>query len=347
MQLAIPALFQTNSLLDLMNETRLPVLDNLMARGRTETTPPTSLEDLLCKELAIPRQNDFPIASICLAVEEKNPGQDAWLRADPVHLRIERDKLILSEIFNLADDEARQLCEALASHFGEDFSPVITRSGAWVVRANQHADISTTALSSAIGQHIDPLLPQGADAMHWRKLLNEVQMLLFAHPVNQAREARGLPAANSLWLWGGGRLPAMPDTAANKPSVMTGQPLAQTLARFGRATLHPMQNTWSPDLNVSLMIFDMPHAALQRGDFGAWLDAMKAIEQNWLQPLFNSGLAFQLNDPIQGACLHWQSLDRWKFWRRPQKTKQPSFGFQAPGADTNAVSDVDQFGNRF
>jgi hypothetical protein len=31
-------------------------------------------------------------------------------------------------------------------------------------------------------------------------------MLLFAHPVNQARESKNLPAINSIWCYGGGLL---------------------------------------------------------------------------------------------------------------------------------------------
>ncbi len=356
MQLVIPALFQTNRLLDMMGEPHLPSLDRLLARGRIETIPPTSpditsphitsLDDWLCNALGIARQQDFPIAAICLAAEGNNPDQDNWLRADPVHVRIGRDQLILSDIPSLTDDEAAQLCAALAMHFGEDFSPTITRTGAWIVQANSHTNISTTALSSAIGKHIDPLLPKGADAMHWKRLLNEIQMLLFAHPVNQAREARGLPAANSVWLWGGGHLPSMPDSSA-KPAIMTSHPLAQTLAKFAGAELHPMQTAWSADLRANLLILDQPHTALQRGDFAAWLDAIKALEKNWLQPLFDSKQALQLHDPVAGKSLVWKNSDRWKLWRRPQKPRRQPFGIETPGTAAHAVANVDEFGNRY
>jgi hypothetical protein len=38
--------------------------------------------------------------------------------------------------------------------------------------------------------------------MDWLKLLNEIQMFLYQHPVNQQRELRGQPVINSLWCWG-------------------------------------------------------------------------------------------------------------------------------------------------
>jgi hypothetical protein len=31
-------------------------------------------------------------------------------------------------------------------------------------------------------------------------------MLLFEHPINQAREAKRLPAINSIWCYGGGQI---------------------------------------------------------------------------------------------------------------------------------------------
>ena len=350
MQVVIPALFQTNPLLDMMGEPRLAALDTLLARGRLVTAPPNNLIDWLCQQLGIPKQQDTPIASICLAMDGTNPENKVWLRADPVHVRITRDQLILSDIPGLTDDEAAQLCAALAMHFGEDFSPTITRTGAWIVQANSHTDISTTALSSAIGKHIDPLLPKGADALHWRKLLNEIQMLLFAHPVNQAREASGLPTANSVWLWGGGRLPTLPDTAT-KPAIMTSHLLAQTLAKFADTSLLPMQTTWqtaeSADLHASLIILDQPHTALQNSDYAAWLDAIKVLERNWLQPLYNSNQCFELIDPAAGKTLVWKSTDRWKLWRRPERIQRQTFGFETPGTNSHPVTNVDEFGNRF
>ena len=35
-----------------------------------------------------------------------------------------------------------------------------------------------------------------------------MQMLLYTHPLNDAREARGLPTVNAFWLHGAGALPA-------------------------------------------------------------------------------------------------------------------------------------------
>jgi hypothetical protein len=42
-------------------------------------------------------------------------------------------------------------------------------------------------------------------------LLTEIQMAWHTHPVNEARESRGEPTVNSVWLHGGGTWSPLPD----------------------------------------------------------------------------------------------------------------------------------------
>ncbi len=58
-----------------------------------------------------------------------------------------------------------------------------------------------------MNRSINSHLPRGDDALAWHRVMNEAQMIMHAHPVTAAREARGAPPANSIWLWGGGTLP--------------------------------------------------------------------------------------------------------------------------------------------
>ncbi|MEW6134052.1 MAG: hypothetical protein AB1591_12985 [Pseudomonadota bacterium] len=326
LQLVFPAFARTDEILDLSGEARLPGVDLLIARARREAIAQSDLESLLCEELGIARQHDWPVAAIALAQSGGRPGNDCWLRADPVHMRIERDRVILNEIAEPGPEEARFLCESLGAHFGEAFSPQPLRPGAWVVRMTDELEISTTPPSLAAGRHIDQHLPTGRDAMHWRRLLNEIQMLLFDHPVNRAREARGEPVINSVWLWGGGRLPEVRSSAR---SVLCGHPDWLALAGHAGASVGPLPPMWSQDVSDNaLVILDAPHRHLRRGDFDSWLTAMRDFEHSWLQPLLGSGRPFELRDPLQGMRLVWRSAYRWKFWRRPQKPMQRGYEIQ-------------------
>ena len=342
LQLIVPAFFQTSDLLDLLAAPRLHGVELLLARGRREPLASTSLEELLCRELGIARQQDWPIAPLSLAAAGGAAGKDYWLRADPVHLRFERDQLVLSEIAEPTPDEAEQLCKALAEHFGEDFSPQPLRPGAWVVRAEPAPQLVTIPLSQATGKPVDPLLPTGDDALPWRKLLNEVQMLLFSHPVNQAREARGEPAINSVWLWGGGRLPEMNTTTQR--SVLCSDADWQALAKHAWADVRMLPAQWNRDIpDQALLIMEGPHRLLRTGDYNGWLQALRDFENNWLQPLLASGRPFRLDDPVQGMSLHWRRGYRWKFWLRLQKPVQQTFKLSPPPSDAG----VDAFGKRY
>jgi hypothetical protein len=66
------------------------------------------------------------------------------------------------------------------------------------------------ALQEAAGRAAAPLARRTPPCAPWRQAINEAQILLHAHPLNKAREAAGQAVVNSLWPWGGGRLPAHP-----------------------------------------------------------------------------------------------------------------------------------------
>lgn len=259
-----------------------------------------------------------------------------------MHLGIERDRLILREIPAPSEDEAERLCAALDAHFGAAFSPRPIRPDAWVVEVAEATAISTIPLSQAAGRPIGPFLPGGPAALHWRRLLNEVQMLLFHHPVNQRREARGEPAINSLWLWGGGPLPQTRGQCGQ--TVLCDAPDCRALAGFAGATVASLPKGWDAQLaEDTVVVMDAPQRHLRRGDFDAWLCALRAFEEDWLRPLLASGRAFALEDPLQGVRHVWHSTCRWKFWRRPPKPVQQTFGLEPPAADAG----IDAFGNRY
>lgn len=205
MQLIVPYLFPPARLLEAAaQDLRLPAFETLLARGRLATGAADGVEAAVCAALGIARQQDYPIAPITLQYDGGEPGTHYWLRADPVHLRVMRDRIVLADsgVLGLSQPEADALALSIGEHFGAAFSPQPLQPARWYLRLDQAPRLRTTPLSLAVGCDIDPLLPQGEDAMLLRTQLNELQMLLFEHPVNQAREARGELLVNSLWLWG-------------------------------------------------------------------------------------------------------------------------------------------------
>ncbi|OZA27696.1 MAG: hypothetical protein B7X91_07605 [Hydrogenophilales bacterium 17-64-11] len=322
----VPYLFPSARLLETATQDlRLPALETLLTRGALLPCPAEGVEAALCGALGIKRQQDWPLAPITLEADGGMAGDAYWLRADPVHLRVMRDRIVLADSRDLAlpQQEAATLAAAIGRHFGEDLSPIPLTPKHWYLRFPHAPRLATTALSVAVGRDIDPLLPHGADAMHFRAQLNELQMLLHDHPLNQAREARGELPVNSLWLWGGGNKPAA--SATIRMPVYTRDGEARALGAFCGAPLHPLPLHLEKSMleTECVILLDELTNAGQYGDAYGWREAIRVLEANWLAPLLGSLRALgqpglQLADPVSGKTLHLQRTDYWKIWRRPR-----------------------------
>ena len=324
MQLIVPHLFPSARLLEAAaRDLRLPALETLLARGRLAACPNEGVEAQVCASLGIPRQQDYPIAPITLQYDGGEVGTHYWLRADPVHLRVMRDRIVLADsgALGLSQPEADSLAHSIHAHFGETLSPQALHPTRWYLRFDQAPRLCTTPLSVAIGCDIDPLLPQGEDAMLYRSQLNELQMLLFEHPVNQAREARGELPVNSLWLWGGGCLPAVPKT---KTEMYCDELEVIALGRFCESEVAAMPDLFSAALvdQNKLIVLDQLKEAGQYGDAFSWREAISALERDWFAPLLRHlrrhPTAVQVVDPVNRKKIEIKPLDLWRVWRRPR-----------------------------
>lgn len=322
MQLIVPYLFPPARLLEAAaQDLRWPALETLLARGRLAACAAEGVEAQVCLALGIPRQQDFPVAPITLQYDGGEAGMHYWLRADPVHLRVMRDRIVLagSSELRLSQPEADALARSISDHFGAAFSPQPLHPERWYLRCEPAPRLRTIPISLAVGCDIDPLLPQGEDAMLFRTRLNELQMLLFEHPVNQAREARGELPVNSLWLWGGGCLPAISKTAM---ALYSNDIEVNALGRFCGVEAAAMPGLFAAGLlgENKLIVLDQLKESGQYGDAFGWREAIIALERDWFAPLLKylrwHPSAVRLLDPVNGKSLDLNRLDCWKIWRR-------------------------------
>lgn len=300
----------------------LPALQTLLARGHRRPCPDEGVEAALCEALDIVRQQDWPLAPITLEADGGDAGDTYWLRADPVHLRLMRDRIVLTDTAELTitQHEADTLTAAIGEHFGDALRPNPRHPQCWYLTFPRPPRLTTTPVSVATGRAIDSLLPQGDDAPQLRAQLNELQMLLFDHPVNQAREARGELPVNSVWLWGGGTRPATPTSPMQ---VYTLNREARALGTFCNAAVHPLPVRLKRGILKSggVIILDQLTRAGQNGDAYGWREAIRALEENWFTPLLDtlrsiSPQGLRLLDPVNGKALYLHRSDAWQIWRR-------------------------------
>ncbi len=303
----------------------LPSLERLLARAQSAPLPAESLEAWLCKAFGVEGQ---AIAAVTLRADEMVPGEAYWLRADPVHLSIQRDQLILQPDVHLDAGEAAQLCASLNAHFNEEglhfFAPHPQR---WYLQLEVAPEMATYPLAQVSGRNVHAYLPQGPGALHWHGVLNEIQMLLFEHAANQAREARGELPVNSVWLWGGGRAAGQLARPYAKVCGDSGLAGAFALAAGIPCELLPDDTACCVDANGGevLVVWEGLRRAMQRGDLQAWRDSLQQFERCCAIPLIGAlraGRITQLTiEVLQAGASYRFMLTRgaaWKLWRLPK-----------------------------
>ena len=85
-----------------------------------------------------------------------------------------------------------------------------------------------------LGRRIGAYLPTGDEGRAFLELQKKSYEILNHHPVNEARRARGLHVANSIWLWSPGKKPALPSFAekwGKNATVISAVDLIKGIAR--------------------------------------------------------------------------------------------------------------------
>jgi hypothetical protein len=182
----------------------------------------------------------------------------------------------------------------------------------WFINPAHFASLATHSVDQAHGRNIDWWLPRDTTevgrARAWRKLQNEIQMLWHISPINEARQASGLPAINSIWISGIGSIGDLqaPDNLRMASHVITDHPVLKGVA------IH---------LNISCS--SAVTADTLVGGF-AWLKGPAAI---W--PMLQSALLDETLDELDlidfpNGALRKRTIQKsdvkkgsWAFWRSP------------------------------
>ena len=152
------------------------------------------------------------------------PVGNGWGFITPCHWQVATNQITMGPLplpdFTAAESQA--LLAAMKPYFEEDGIALHFDSpGRWRACGAMLADLPTASLDRVAGRNLENWIPRSPQAVHLRRLQNEMQMLLYNHPVNDARAARGVPVVNSFWLSGTGTLsPRTTATNATPPTVV-------------------------------------------------------------------------------------------------------------------------------
>jgi len=156
-----------------------------------------------------------PLEAASLGV--KLGADDIAFRCNLVTLKFQGNKIVMEDFSagHITNEEAKKviidLNKEMATNEIRFYAGVsyrhlmVLKNGAAKFSNMEKSEI--TPPHDLIGKEISPFFPQMNEPVF--TLMKESQRLLKNHPVNLARESKGLPPANSIWLWGQGRSPQM------------------------------------------------------------------------------------------------------------------------------------------
>ena len=298
---------------------RLPAAEWVMARGREHSSV---AHDWRAWVLAGAGLGDdvlrrFPAGPGSVPADVATHSGQTWARAEPVHLLTAIDHLQLASPvpLPLEASESGPLLETLNAHLaGTGFELRALADGGWLCRCPGGLACETVDPLDAPGRNLRELLPTGRDAVRVRSLVNELQMLLHEHPVNERRVARGVPPVNSVWLWGIGN-PREPAAGVQGDLLTDDAWLAAVWRRHGGRvrSMHELGSALAEEGA------DMRVATVVGRDGRPAADTLQALEANVFVPV-RAALAASR---VSRVTLHVgrRALDltpsaRWVFWRR-------------------------------
>lgn len=317
-----------------------PGLEWLLARARLDRRPPLAFENSLAKCCGL---DDAPFGALRLLGEGFAEAADGhWLCADPVHLRFHHERIVLADAgaFELETAEATALLAALHAEFADIGEFRLGDARRWYLRLNTAIEHPVAPLSAIAGRRIDGEL--NGSALPLTRWLNEVQMFLHGQPVNAQRESTGQPAINSLWLWGGGRLPERAPAAFS--GVWSDNPLAAGIAQISGTPLRPRPASFAEFLPQAgerpLVVLDqlLPRVLYEDGD--GWRAAFEAMEKDWFAPLRQALGSKIKRITLLAPCVYGElqyeitAGERWKFWKKSRPL--PAIAEQLAGQTTTS-----------
>ncbi|MEO8857272.1 MAG: hypothetical protein ABI343_09815, partial [Burkholderiaceae bacterium] len=255
---------------------QLPMLDKLLRRLALTDSDTGSASSLSPPhERALARVHGIAAADGCipwaahaLAQAGGDPATEAWAWITPAHWDVGADHITMADplSLDLPEQESRELLAAMQSYFAEDGIALEYVTGQhWRAHGPLFDGLATASLDRVAGREISAWMPSAAVL---RRLQNEMQMLLYTHPLNDARSARSAMTVNSFWVSGTGRMGA--SDGARHPAPLAGQAGGQ----------HGSQTQTHGSAAQLLLVADQLRQPALAMDWAGWTQAWAQVDQD-------------------------------------------------------------------
>lgn len=255
--------------------------------------------------------DSIPVAALRHHAHGGEPGTGTWVCADPAYVRSEPTgaRLMAWPLTDIGSEDAEALSGALVPLFDDaGCTLIVDTPSAWCVHLGEEVpDVAFIRPADAFGADLLDCLPAGDSGRPWRRLFNEAQIALHAHPANAERLAAGRWPVNALWFWGMGGLPASVESRlallASREDVLRG------LARLaGTACVRPSPEALDVLAEAGDVLLDLD-VRTRSGDLARWLPRFRQLLRDErfeaIELLLPGGERFRV-----------RHAHRLRFWRR-------------------------------
>ena len=303
----------------------LPALNRILRFGSPRPNPDFSIDAILRQVLALeaPAEKSDCSLPLAQAYAPRQPQHaNRLLLFQAVHLRPDLHSAIIAPIQhdqkNLNDIDL--IINDLKDLFNVDCDITAVDKGLFLMELKAfEAPRHYPHILSVLGKPASPYIEQSRQHLNWYKLLNEMQMFLHQHAINQDRELRGLLPVNSLWFWGGGSLPEIIDRGL---SWYCDDPVLTRFATSLGLTTAPLAEVANLDQSSDAAVIELRLLELLKTGVATELDQMlRDIDSGLLQPLLRA-----VERDRKSICLRAGAESDFemkpgatlKFWRRPR-----------------------------
>jgi len=284
-----------------------PSLATWLARGDRAADLKPGREAALRSAFAFPGTT-LPVAALTRSIDASDAAGTLWLRADPCHVMVDAVavRMLAWGNMGLSSEECTELARALRPLFGDAGFPLeVATPDRWYLRCPRGARLPQFAdPADVLGADLLPHFPRGENERQWRHLLNEAQVILHNHPVNERRVQRGQIAANSVWFWGAGELPDLVHTSFTR--VATTDASLAALARLAGITSVPASPEYFFHFGAKdQLLLDLGAGVARDAWYAPLHEALRKRQLAELELHFESG-----------EVVLYKHRHRWRFWRR-------------------------------
>ncbi len=319
--LILPGLFNlpANELDPDFVDRQLPSLSYLLRFGHRQPNTLFEMDSVLADCLGIDASRILPFASAFAGEKDARQGKQVLFRA--VHLKPD-----IRNAFAIPLDDTEEtkkdidiLINDLNELFKQDCDINDMGDGLWLMRLSGCQPPSHYPhYLSVVGRKVDQYIEQSRAALPWYQLMNEMQMFLHSHEVNQKRLLEGRLPINSLWCWGAGEFikPLSTHTCWYCDELTL-----KAYAEIADIEHRPVSMVANEELIDNALIVDL-----------SLLDALKSpgdqdlsklllrLETGLFEPLLKQVKAGQIKLQLRPGHEHnlmISSSSRYRFWKKP------------------------------